>query len=593
MAFRKVVDYVTMSIGPFASHKWRSLNRFIYGWIDRTLTITKSCSDYQENVGPNPMGTVIFDSYTDPENPKINADVALADSQVNSYTPDYTDAEAPATGTEYEGEFWPTSVQLDTAGAFTDYTTAEQSGLQKGPTTLEGFGYPAGYTAADNTAYLMDTLNWAAAKITPPTGYLWRVGVKIYRVGLPGTTLTVSLQKDDGAGNPDGTDICSATIPVNSLAVSPGTVQTFTLTNWINGAPWWFPGGETWWIVMRTSGGGGTNDAGWRANTTGGSTSLMISGDGGATWSCPNAAYVFYHLYYYNDNAQGVRSIYNQYWECQTFPAAANGHLRKVVLRAYADYGDNPLVVTVHLRATAAGAPTGADIAFQNDTFVSDAHMLEQSFRAREIWAQNTSNYSPIWHRYEIVFDTPYLMTAAVVYALIVSSTQTDSGQALRWFYSTAMGYTGGQRYYSTTSGVSFIAAATDDMFFEIWYSVTDVNLLPAALTLNDAIYFGHDAKKFSTIMQDISVPGAGTYTGVWEYSQGAGAWNACVGVVDGTNGFQNQWNRTFEHTPQADWALETVNGVQAYYVRYRITGTGAGYSQPQGTYCLLGATLG
>jgi hypothetical protein len=101
-----------------------------------------------------------------------------------------------------------------------------------------------------------------------------------------------------------------------------------------------------------------------------------------------------------------------------------------------------------------------------------------------------------------------------------------------------------------------------------------DMTLLPAVPAVNDAYYFGFNGKT-SSFWLNITQQGAWSGTTAWEYSQGAGSWNALVI----TGGWDDGWQDTFEdngwleytHTPQGDWATDAVNGVTAYWIRCRV----------------------
>jgi hypothetical protein len=248
-------------------------------------------------------------------------------------------------------------------------------------------------------------------------------------------------------------------------------------------------------------------------------------------------------------------------WEAQTFTPAATHNIRAVWLKLK---GAAPGTVTLSIRATAGGLPTGADLA----TVTLVGVVVDPS---------------PRW--YKFTFAAPIALTAAVVYALILRNTSGTG--TLTWRNdATAPAYAGGQRCYSTNSGVNWTADATIDFMFEEWGTASppDMTLFPAAIAVGDAYYFGH-AKKFDVLVVDVNIPGGGTYTVVWEYSQGAGAWAALVGLTDGTNAFKNQWTREVAHTPQGDWLADTVSGINAYWVRARCGNAGAGYSQPLGNF--------
>jgi hypothetical protein len=248
-------------------------------------------------------------------------------------------------------------------------------------------------------------------------------------------------------------------------------------------------------------------------------------------------------------------------WEAQTFTPATTHNIRAVWLKLV---GAAVGTVTLSVRATAAGLPTGADLA----TATLVGVIADPSAR---------------W--YKFTFAAPTTLTAAVVYALVLRNTSGTG--TLKWRADlTAPAYAGGQRCFSTNSGVNWTADATADFMFEEWGTAlpADMHFFPAAIAVGDAYYFGH-SKKFDVLVVDINTPGAGTYTAVWEYSQGAGAWAALVGLADGTNAFKNQWTREVTHTPQAGWALDTVSGINAYWVRARCDNAGAGYTQPLGNF--------
>ena len=108
--------------------------------------------------------------------------------------------------------------------------------------------------------------------------------------------------------------------------------------------------------------------------------------------------------------------------------------------------------------------------------------------------------------------------------------------------------------------------------------------LLPAVPAVNDAIYFGTDilvadSGPLSSLIFDIGTAAVGV-TGQWEYWNGAwvvfpfgGGW---IRMADNTDGFSNVgvngafWDQPF------DWATVVVNGVDGWWVRFRVTGIAA-----------------
>jgi hypothetical protein len=66
------------------------------------------------------------------------------------------------------------------------------------------------------------------------------------------------------------------------------------------------------------------------------------------------------------------------------------------------------------------------------------------------------------------------------------------------------------------------------------------------------------------------------------------GDFNACVGLVDGTNQFQNLYSNQINHTRQGDFAVQTVNGISKYWIKATVTDAGSGYGQPLGTFAAV-----
>jgi hypothetical protein len=85
-------------------------------------------------------------------------------------------------------------------------------------------------------------------------------------------------------------------------------------------------------------------------------------------------------------------------------------------------------------------------------------------------------------------------------------------------------------------------------------------------------------------LLQDVSVPAAGSYTLVFEYSTGE-SWAACLDLVDNTDRFQSYGLNVIAHTPQADWARSTLLGKNLYWLRVRAFDGGLDYLPPRAGY--------
>jgi len=98
-----------------------------------------------------------------------------------------------------------------------------------------------------------------------------------------------------------------------------------------------------------------------------------------------------------------------------------------------------------------------------------------------------------------------------------------------------------------------------------------DVTLLPAAPAVDDAYYLGHLTKKFGRLDINITTQGAGTWTLDWQYWDGD-AWQVIPGLVDNTTAFTSTTGfKTVTFTAPADWEQNTVDSVEAYWIRANV----------------------
>lgn len=108
-----------------------------------------------------------------------------------------------------------------------------------------------------------------------------------------------------------------------------------------------------------------------------------------------------------------------------------------------------------------------------------------------------------------------------------------------------------------------------------------DLTLLPAAPATGDAYYIGgYGTFQGATI--NVSTAGAGTYGLTWEYWDGA-AWSALSNVTDDTNDFTTGGSNDVTWDVPGDWATTTVNSVEAYFVRVRVSSFTDLTTQPLG----------
>lgn len=105
--------------------------------------------------------------------------------------------------------------------------------------------------------------------------------------------------------------------------------------------------------------------------------------------------------------------------------------------------------------------------------------------------------------------------------------------------------------------------------------SSATADFYPVAATpaVNDAIYFGSDVP-FNQLNIIGSTQGAGTWTNVFEYYSSVGpGWVDCSDT-DGTTSWKAAVtvHQAVTWTPSANWIKTTINGVEAYYLRSRVS---------------------
>jgi hypothetical protein len=112
--------------------------------------------------------------------------------------------------------------------------------------------------------------------------------------------------------------------------------------------------------------------------------------------------------------------------------------------------------------------------------------------------------------------------------------------------------------------------------------AANDLNLCPMSDTVLDKIYIGSNYPFWQAQIQ-VGTNGNGTWTnGVYYWN---GAWTACVGPDDGSTSFLHGTGLKFiTHTPQGDWALSVIQGMNLYWMMVRTDNYVARVTKPLGT---------
>jgi len=96
--------------------------------------------------------------------------------------------------------------------------------------------------------------------------------------------------------------------------------------------------------------------------------------------------------------------------------------------------------------------------------------------------------------------------------------------------------------------------------------TLNDISLCPMTGAQDDRVYIGSNFKFYRVWMQ-YDTTGVGNWTNVCYYWDGA-AWVACVDANDETSSFTAAPGiYKMDHTPQAGWALKTIQGKDLYWM--------------------------
>jgi len=114
---------------------------------------------------------------------------------------------------------------------------------------------------------------------------------------------------------------------------------------------------------------------------------------------------------------------------------------------------NDPGIVTVSIRNTAAGKPTGGDLAG-----------MVQTFNGALI-----SNVNWIGEWVHIVFPGSTLAAVGVMLAIVFRAPTGDDTNCVRMLMEDPNPYADGQQQTSSTSGVTWLAPSNYDGYFEEW----------------------------------------------------------------------------------------------------------------------------
>lgn len=152
---------------------------------------------------------------------------------------------------------------------------------------------------------------------------------------------------------------------------------------------------------------------------------------------------------YYNTSANSETHFYGTEWVGQTFLTNQAYNISSVKVKLFRV--GTPGTVTVGIRATDGdGKPTGADLV----SGTLDGNSL-------------TTDSAGEWK--EVSFGSPYSLSAATVYAIVVRAPSGSGPNRGDWKKQTGNAYANGDYAYSSDSGSSWIVNDTADHNFETY----------------------------------------------------------------------------------------------------------------------------
>jgi hypothetical protein len=238
-------------------------------------------------------------------------------------------------------------------------------------------------------------------------------------------------------------------------------------------------------------------------------------------------------------------------WRAQTFTPSVNHTIKGVRLMLERITAGT---ITVSIRATDGGKPTGADLC---------SGSVDSSFFNR-------------YNVYDISLGAGVALVSGTTYAIVVRATTTTNWQ------NSGNEYAGGQRCYSSNAGVNWTADSTKDFLFEEYGdNSNDVPCCPYPSAVGDGLYVGK-ATKFSYVCLWLNQQGVGTYSVTWKYWNGT-TWAVLALLSDGD--WTASWKRpgrwTVSFNPPEDWATFSIDGSDIYWVKAEITDYTSQTKQP------------
>jgi hypothetical protein len=309
---------------------------------------------------------------------------------------------------------------------------------------------------------------WNSQGFVPSIDYtLTAIKLLMYRVGSPGD-LIVSIQGTDGAGEPDGTDLCSETIDADLLE----TTEAWRYINF--SSPIAVTAGTEYCIVLRALSGDGSNDVRWRIDTAGSyytSGDRWYTSDGGVIWNQSAGAAQMFETYsedstieeHYTNDSNLQEDISGLDERGQTFTTIEAHTLGLVNLKLYRV--NSPGTINVDIYAVdGTGKPTGASLG-------------SGTYNGNSL----TTDTDGAWYAIPMSGSS---LAADTKYAIVVKASSASASDHVYWKSDdTSPTYITGQSVYSIDGGSTWAVDNIDQQFEESITIIPVVTLDPISET--------------------------------------------------------------------------------------------------------------
>ena len=279
-------------------------------------------------------------------------------------------------------------------------------------------------------------------------------------------------------------------------------------------------------------------------------------------WGYGNNAYLAtegsasIHEYLNSGSDNCTVDIYGANWEYQTFTTTTAHTVSSVKL--YIQRTGNPGTVTVGIRRTSGGEPTGNDL-------------------GTATYNGNNFAVTPSWFQFD--FSPEIALEVATQYAIVVRAISGDNANNVQWCMVNAGGLADGNAGHSTESGSTWISDAPADHLVELWgypcFEVEDVKVFTDYQVTGDWLiavrytniyppyYDSYDVKSYFALqlVDSTGVVKAQVACPMWDYKPGSIYLSPSITTALTYGGdYRVRLYGTFTGNPYTEYAIQSTD---------------------------------